>query len=101
MITESVKKMIALDPRADEVPVEAISMAPRPETLDGKRIGLLFDGRLNGDKLLRMVADLLKEQYETGEVTFRRRPNVSDVSPADLLDELSEKSDATLIAIGD
>lgn len=101
MTSDSLKKMITLDPRADEVMVEDITMAPRLDSLNGKRIGLLFDGRLNGDKLLWNVADLLKERYEIGEVTFRARPNVSDVSPSDLLDELAEKADATLIAIGD
>ena len=101
MTTESLKKMIAMDPRADEVMVESITMAPRLESLDGKRIGLLFDGRLNGDKLLWKVADRIKGQYEVGEVTFRARPNVSDISPSELLDELAEKSDVALIAIGD
>ena len=101
MPSDSLKKMIALDPRADEVLVESIDMAPRLDTLNGKRIGLLHDRRLNGDKLLWLVADLIKDRYEVGEVTFRARPNVSDVSPPELLDELAEKSDATLIAIGD
>ncbi len=100
MATDSLKKMIALDPRG-EVLEEDIDMASRLDTLDGKRIGLLFDGRLNGDKLLWNLTDLIKGQFEVGEITFRQRPNVSDVSPPELLDELAEKSDATLIAIGD
>ncbi|MFQ5933837.1 MAG: hypothetical protein ACE5KI_04270 [Dehalococcoidia bacterium] len=101
MTTDSLKKMIAMDPRADEAPVESIAMAPRLDTLNGKRVGLLFDGRLNGDKLLWMVADLIKEQYETGEVNFWARPNVSDISPPDLMDEMASKADVGLIAIGD
>ena len=101
MASESLKKMIVLDPRGDEMLEEHIEMAPKIATLNGKRIGLLHDRRLNGDKLLWMVADLLKADYEVGEVTFRARPNVSDVSPPELLDELAEKSDAALIAIGD
>ncbi len=101
MASESLKNMIALDPRGDEMLEEHIEMAPKIDTLNGKRIGLLHDRRLNGDKLLWMVADLLKSDYEVGEITFRARPNVSDISPPDLLDEIAEKSDAALIAIGD
>ena len=101
MVSEAVKKMIVMDPRADEVIVEDITMAPRLDSLNGKRIALLFDGRLNGDKLLWNVTDLLKEQYEIGEVTFHTRPNVSDVSPPELLGKLAEKADVAMIAIGD
>ena len=101
MTTGSLKKLIALDPRGDTGPAESISMAPRPDSLDGKRIGLLHDQRLNGDNLLWMLTDLIKEQYETGEVSFWARPNVSDISPPDLMDEIASKADVGLIAIGD
>lgn len=101
MTTESVKKMIALDPRAEEQTVDGVTMAPRLDTLDGKRIALLHDQRLNGDKLLFMVADLLKEQYEVGEVVYHAKPFVSDVSPSELLDGIAQKFDAAVIAIGD
>ena len=101
MVSEVLKTMIALDPRGDENLEEHIEMAPKIDSLNGKRIGLLHDRRLNGDKLLWMVTDLIKSEYEISDVTFVARPNVSDVSPAELLDELAEKADATLIAIGD
>lgn len=101
MPSEALKNMIALDPRGDEMLEEHIEMAPKIDTLNGKRIGLLHDRRLNGDKLLWMVADLLKSDYEVGEITFRARPNVSDISPPALLDEIADKSDVALIAIGD
>ena len=101
MANEMLKTMMALDPRGDEIIEEHIEMAPKIDSLNGKRIGLLHDRRLNGDKLLWMVTDLIKENYEISDVTFVARPNVSDVSPPEMLDELAEKADAALIAIGD
>ena len=73
---------------------------PRSTRSTGSGSGLLHDRRLNGDKLLWMVTDLIKENYEISDVTFVARPNPSDVSPPEMLDELAEKADAALIAIG-
>ena len=101
MANDMLKMMTALDPRGDEMLEEHIEMAPKLDTLNGKRIGLLHDRRLNGDKLLWMLSDLIKAEYEISDVTFVARPNVSDVSPPEMLDDLAEKADATLIAIGD
>jgi hypothetical protein len=48
------------------------SLAPRLETLEGKKIGLVWNGKPNGDKLLNEIGDLLKERYPTAETVFRR-----------------------------
>lgn len=44
--------------------------APRPSTLDGKRIGLIWNDKRGGDVALRRVGELLSERYDDVQVFF-------------------------------
>ena len=89
-----------LDPTSPPLPVDA-SMAERPDTLNGKVLGLLDNHKLNANNLLDDIEQLLSERYEFAEVVRSFKPDVSRPAPSDTLDELIEQCDVAVTAIGD
>jgi hypothetical protein len=89
-----------LDPTLEEEHREAV-MAQRWETLEGKRLGLLINGKNNSDKLLEEMAALLGQSCRLGAVRAWRKPSAYRVAPKALLDEIAEQCDAVLTGVGD
>ena len=77
-------------------------LAPRRfKSLDGVRIGLLGNSKLNADAVLLAVADLLKEQYAVESVFFRSKPSFSKPAADDQVQEIIDNSDIVLTGVGD
>ena len=49
--------------------VSAAPMAPRPSSLEGKTIGLLWNGKANGDVALKRAGELIRQRIP--DVTLR------------------------------
>jgi hypothetical protein len=45
-----------------------IDISPRVDTLDGRRVGLLWNGKPNGDVFLNRVSELLEKNYKSIEI---------------------------------
>ena len=58
------RKCLVYCPTGVEVPQQHRGFAPRPTTLEGKRIGLHWNGKPNGDFFLNRVAALLSQKYK-------------------------------------
>jgi hypothetical protein len=78
-----------------------LTLAVRPASLAGTRVGLLENGKQNARRFLEDVADLLHGRHGAGEVTLRRKEIFSQPAPPELVDELSAESDVVVIGIGD
>ena|SRR5215813_11661048 len=77
-------------------------LAPRRfKSLDGVRLGLLGNSKLNADAVLLAVADLLKERYAIESVFMRSKPTFSKPAPDDLATEVIEHADVILTGVGD
>src|SRR5438309_11535598 len=77
-------------------------LAPRRfTTLDGVRLGLLGNSKLNADAVLLAIADLLKERYAIESVMIRSKPTFSKPAPEEVVEELVQNSDAILTGVGD
>ncbi|MFH1651863.1 MAG: hypothetical protein ABID87_07190, partial [Chloroflexota bacterium] len=86
-----------LNPEAEyEKPVHGA--APRLKDLDGKKIGLFWNGKLNGDKLLQAVGSLLRERVPSVELV---RYNLTISVGADNVKRMAEECDGIIAAIGD
>ncbi len=79
----------------------AFTLAPRPTDLNGKKIGLLENGKQNARLLLEDVAAVLRDRYGAGEATLRRKEIFSQPAPPQLVDELSAASDVVVVGVGD
>ena len=77
-------------------------LAPRRfKTLDGVRVGLLGNSKLNADAVLLAVADLLKERYAVESVFFRSKPSFSKPVDEAQAEEVLANADVVLTGVGD
>ena len=89
-----------LDPTVEAMPDSTI-LAPRPKDLNGKVVGLLTNTKPNGDKLLDAIYSLLQDTYDFKGVVRLDKGNSSRPAPKHIMDELLEKCDLVLTAVGD
>jgi len=77
-------------------------LAPRTfQTLDGVRLGLLGNSKLNADAVLVAIGDLLQEQYAIKSVFMRSKPSFGKPAPDALIDEVVQNADIILTGVGD
>ena len=93
-------RIIAYNPIVEPDPVES-NLAPRLEALDGKAVGFLANGKPNADALLDAVEAVLRERYAFREVVRAAKPNVSKPAPAEIAQQLVDRCDLVITAIGD
>ena len=89
-----------LDPTV-ETPKTAIAFAPRPDSLLGKRIGLIENTKFNSDRLLVKLGELLKQEYGAAETRLFRKHNSSVPAHQEIIDELKGACDVMVAGIGD
>jgi hypothetical protein len=92
--------MEILDPTS-EVTAQAITYAPRPDSLAGKRVGLIENTKFNSDRLLQKVGDILKAEYGAGETRMWRKKNSSVPAHEEIIEELKRSCDVMVAGIGD
>lgn len=93
-------KLEVLDPTTKPIPQEAV-VAVRPDTLNGKVLGLLANGKMNSVEILDMVHEVLADRYEFKSVVTRNKHNASRPCPRDIIDELVEQCDVVITSSGD
>lgn len=91
---------IVYDPRGT-VTAEPRELAPRLETLDGVRLGVLDNTKWNASKLLRHVVTGLQAGVTLAEVNRYDKESFSRPGQAGLLDRIAAENDAVITAIGD
>jgi hypothetical protein len=89
-----------LDPTG-ALDVEQFPLAPRLDTLQGKVLGIVDNGKTNGDKFLKMVAEELQELHGVAEYKMLRKPDLSQPAPHELIEELSTSAHFAITGIGD
>ena len=90
-----------LDPTVAADDATDTTVAKRVPGLDGKVLGLLHNGKVNGDRLLDLVREQLTRRYGLRDVIVVRKPSASRVAEDAVLDRLARECDAVGTAIGD
>ncbi len=88
------------DPRGT-VTAATLTLAPRLETLQGVRLGVLDNSKWNASKLLRRTVALLEADATPSAVNRYTKESFSRVAPAELLDRIAAENDVVVTAIGD
>ena len=88
-----------LDPTA-EADVQEMAIAPRLSKLQGKRLGVLWNEKPNGDVLLSRLQRLFEKDYDLGNVLWRQKGSAEKISKH-TLEELAQGSDFVLNALAD
>ncbi len=90
-----------LDPTAGPVSGKLV-LAPRFGTLNGLKIGVLWNGRPYGDKVLRKLIELLREKYTFDVIDFLKKSYIGNIAPQEFFDKLiADKVDAVFVGVGD
>jgi hypothetical protein len=75
--------------------------APRPDSLAGRRIGLIENTKHNSDQLLQRIGELLKTEYGAAETRMWRKHNSSVPAHEEIITELRQSCDVMVAGIGD
>jgi hypothetical protein len=99
MTTAEKQRLVVLDPTVGE---ERRSLAPaaRLESVRGRRVGFMSNGKPMADIFLTHLGQLLESRYGI-EWELVTKPDPSRIAPRDLLDSLSAKSHAIITGVGD
>jgi len=90
-----------LDPTAEVAAQPAITYAPRPDSLAGRRVGLIENTKFNSDRLLMKIGDILKTEYGATETRIFRKHNSSVPAHQEIIDEVRKTCDVMVAGIGD
>jgi hypothetical protein len=78
-----------------------VSIAARPNKLDGLRIAVLDNSKWNANKVLRASMAALEKTVEFGQVTYYVKQSFSKDAAPELIAEVAANNDLVLTAIGD
>ena len=87
-----------LDPRC--FPDHDGYAAPRLSSLQGVRLGMLWNNRPRGDVVLASVGEELKRQYGV-HLTFLSKLRVGTGAPDEVISDLVARTDAVIVGVGD
>ncbi len=75
--------------------------APRLDSVDGKTIGLLTNGKVNADVLLRETAELFCTRHQCRVLDMSSKQNASAPAPGGIIKDLALECDFLITAMGD
>jgi hypothetical protein len=99
-VLEQLRRLGLMDPTDQEV-LQRRALAPRLTELRGKVGGFLDNRKQNANVLLDHVAARLRVEYGMAEALHRAKFIYSRVAEPALADELAERCDFVVAAIGD
>ncbi len=78
--------------------INARNINPRPASLDGLKVGLLWSGTAMGDVALRRVEEMLRDREPSVQTNFYRG---GLPAPEEVLEKVSAESDIVIGATAD
>ena len=75
-------------PGAEDVPV-SYSLAPRLESLEGARIGLLDNRKRHSDVFLEKLQELLRDRYGVADFQYYLKDGASVATPPEILADMA------------
>ena len=89
-----------LDPTV-EARKQPLTYVARPDSLRGKRIGLVENTKFNSDRLLQKIGEILKQDYGAASMRMWRKHNAGVPAHKEILDEARGTVDVVVAGIGD
>jgi hypothetical protein len=72
----------------DETPRGDAKVAPRLDSIQGKKIGLLDISKPGGRPFLNRIESLLKEKYGAAEIVRFQKPTFTKPAPPEIVDRI-------------
>ena len=79
---------------------KSVPMAPRPESLAGKTVGLFDNTKEQADIVLEALGEELMRNHGVKEAITRRGIHYSKPAPLEILEEMARKCDIVICALG-
>lgn len=78
-------------------------LSDRLDTLDGKVVGLIWNGRRPGpgESFLLGTVEELKKHYDIKEVLFKTKPYVGNVAPEEIFAFMQSRAHMIITGVGD
>ena len=92
--------LLVLDPTFEPT-VAAQGMAPRPDTLSGKTVGLFANDKMNSEQLLEAIYDVLAERFDVVGSHSLNKGDASAPAGREMVEKFASEVDVALIANGD
>jgi hypothetical protein len=89
-----------LDPTT-EAATQTITYAPRPASLEGKRVALIENTKFNSDRLLEKIGAILTSEYGAAEARLLHKRNASVPAHEAIIEEVRRTCDVMVAGIGD
>ena len=77
-----------------------LTRAPRPMDLAGKVVGLLDNTKEQADVILATIGEALREKYGVADVIIRRKEYYSKPAKPELINEMANKVQVAIAAVG-
>jgi hypothetical protein len=90
-----------LDPTGLADAPRVASLAPRVQSLNGLRLGLLDNTKANAAVVLETVAAQLRAQHHVGEVSTYTKSYFGTPVEEDRAQEIAQSCDAVIAGVGD
>lgn len=92
--------LTVLDPR-QRSNARTVVPARRLASLKDKRLGLLWNNRPGGDRLLKSVGEALREKHQLAEIYFTKKMFIGNAAPPEIIDDLISRVDMAVVGLGD
>ena len=89
-----------LDPTVERT-AQTVAYVPRPDSLAGKRVGLIENTKFNSNRLLEKIGEILKAEYGVAETRMWSKHNAGVPAHDEIIQELKKTCDLMVAGIGD
>lgn len=79
----------------------SIQLSPRPESLDGKVLGFIWNSKPNADVLFEEFVSRTSEQFSLTDVKRFRKPSAAVGAKDEIYDRIESDCDVAVVAVGD
>ena len=80
---------------------QPLTYVARPDSLAGKRVGLVENTKYNTHRLLQKIGDVLVKEYGAAETRMWRKKNASVPAHEEIIEEARRSVDVVVAGIGD
>ena len=94
-------KIVVLDPTSRGKLKEAV-IARRPISLEGRVMGIVWNGKPGGDLLLERIGELLRERFHFSQISkLYAKADVTDILAEAEINDFAKKCDVVFLGVGD
>ena len=80
---------------------QPLTFVARPDSLRGKRVGLVENTKYNSDKLLVKIGEILVKDYGAASTKMWRKHNAGVPAHDEIIDEARRGVDVVVAGVGD